>query len=184
MQLPPAPPRFAHISRYFDAANQRCVAKLLPGQFYLCRGETIVTVVGTGVAACIRDPVLGLGGMNHFLEPFATTAAESSLGEEAMLALVRGLLDAGAQRRDLEVKLFGGARILDPNCEIGARTIDTARRFLDHTGIALVEEDLGGSYPRKIDYCPQDGRLRVKRLRDLRNSTIVERDRRFLDACL
>ena len=179
--MQPAPPRFAHINRYFDAGNHRYAAKLLPGQFYLSRDETIVTVVGTCVAVCIRDSSLGLGGMNHFLEPFATTGAVASPGEDAMLELVRALLDAGAQRRRLEANLFGGAHLLADHGVIAVRTVEFARLFLRQADIPVLREDVGGRYPRKIDFCPRDGRVRIKRLRDLRNDTIVERDRRFLD---
>ena len=182
MQLQPAPPRFAHINRYFDAVNNRYAAKLLPGQYYLSRGETIVTVVGTCVAACLRDPVLGLGGMNHFMEPYPTTGAVASPGEDAMFALYRALLALGAHRDRLEAMLFGGSRILSDDCAIGARTIEYAQLFVRQANIPLVQQDLGGRYPRKIDFCPLDGRVRIKRLRDLRNDTIIARDRLFLDA--
>ena len=29
----------------------------------------LVTVLGSCVAACIRDPIAGVGGMNHFMLP-------------------------------------------------------------------------------------------------------------------
>lgn len=180
MPLPPAPPAFEHINCYFDAPNRRHAAKLLPGQFFVSRDLTIVTVVGTCVAACIRDRVQGLGGMNHFMEPYAVKGTESSPAEEAMVDLVRALLDAGAQRRHLEAKLFGGACILDDDCVVATRSIESARLFLGYADIPLVEEDVGGLCPRKIDYQPADGRVRVKHLRDVRNDTIRERDRRFL----
>jgi chemotaxis protein CheD len=181
MQPPSAPPGFEHINRYYDAVNQRYAAKLLPGQFYLSRDEAIVTVVGTCVAVCLRDRVLGLGGMNHFMEPYATTGAAASPAEDAMFTLYRALLDAGAHRPNLEAKLYGGARILTADCPIGDRTIAYAQLFLRQAGIPIVEEDVGGHYPRKIDFQPQDGRVRLKHLRDLHNNTVADRDRQFLE---
>ncbi|HYN77719.1 MAG TPA: chemoreceptor glutamine deamidase CheD, partial [Lamprocystis sp. (in: g-proteobacteria)] len=154
MQLQPEPPRFAHINRYFDAGNHRYAAKLLPGQFYLSRNEMIVTVVGTCAAVCIRDASRGLGGMNQFLEPHAATGAESSPGENALLELVKALLDAGAQRGYLEARVFGGANLLADYCVVAARTVESARLFLRHADIPVLEEDVGGRYPRKIDFCP------------------------------
>jgi chemotaxis protein CheD len=181
MQLQPAPRGFEHINRYFDAVNHRYAAKLLPGQFYVSRSETIVTVVGTCVAACIRDRSQELGGMNHFMEPHATTGAMSSPGEDAMFDLFTALLDAGAQRHHLEAKLFGGSRILSYDCMVGERSIAFARLFLRQANIPLLEEDLGGPFARKIDYQPADGRVRIKHLRDIRNDTILERDRHFVE---
>lgn len=180
MPLQPAPPGFEHINRYFDAPNRRHVAKLLPGQFFLSRDLTIVTVVGTCVVACIRDRTGGLGGVNHFLEPYGATGGESSPGEVAMLDLVMALLDAGAQRRHLEAKLYGGACIMDDGGELAARSIESARQFLRHADIPMIEEDVGGPFPRKIVYVPADGRVRIKHLRDIRNDTILARDLRFL----
>ena len=181
MQLQPTPRGFEHINRYFDTVNHRYAAKLLPGQFYISRSETLVTVVGTGVVACIRDRSQRLGGMNHFLEPHATTGAVSSPGEDAMFDLFTTLLDAGAQRDHLEAKLFGGSRILSEDCMVGERSIALARLFLGQANIPIVEEDLGGPFARKIDYQPVDGRVRIKHLRDIRNDTILERDRHFVE---
>ncbi|HYN78652.1 MAG TPA: chemoreceptor glutamine deamidase CheD, partial [Lamprocystis sp. (in: g-proteobacteria)] len=103
-------------------------------------------------------------------------------GEDAMLELVKALLDAGGQRRHLEANLFGGANLLADHCVVAARSVESARLFLRQADIPVLQEDVGGRFPRKIDFCPLDGRVRIKRLRDLRNDTIVERDRQFLAA--
>src|SRR4030067_2838491 len=69
-----APPRmrlgFNHITRYWDDQHGMFAAKLLPGEYYVTREqETIVTVLGSCVSACVRDTVMGIGGMNHFMLP-------------------------------------------------------------------------------------------------------------------
>jgi chemotaxis protein CheD len=171
---------FEHITRYFDAGNHRFAAKLLPGQYYLSRDETIVAVLGTGVAVCIRDRAQGLGGVAHVLEPQTPQGTGSSLALPALRTLLEALLAAGAQRGQLEAKLFGGACPRGETGAGGARSLALARAFLREAGVPIVAEDVGGGYPRKIDYCPADGRARIKRLRDLRNATIAERDQSFL----
>ena len=47
---------------------------VIQGQFHVAEGEDVVltTILGSCVAASIRDPVLGIGGMNHFLLPGST----------------------------------------------------------------------------------------------------------------
>jgi chemotaxis protein CheD len=152
----------------------------LPGQYYLSRDETIVAVLGSGVAVCIRDRAQGLGGVTHVLEPETTQGMGSSLALPALRTLLEALQAAGAQRDQLEAKLFGGACPRGETDAIGARSLAVARAFLREAGVPIVAEDVGGSYPRKIDYCPADGRVRIKRLRDLRNATIAERDLSFL----
>lgn len=167
----------ANINRYFDAGNHRFAAKLLPGQYYLSRDETIVTVLGSGVAVCIRDRASGLGGMTHVLEPAAAVPSPTVL---LLSRLVAALVAAGARPEGLEAKLFGAAGVVGELCEVGPRTLEVARDFLRAEGIRIIAEDVGGRYPRKIDYSATDGRARIKRLRDLRNDTILTRDRAYL----
>ncbi len=78
---PPQPkivPGFENIRRYWDRTHNSWAAKILPGEFYVSRGgELISTVLGSCISVCIRDPKMGIGGMNHFMLPeegdFSTT---------------------------------------------------------------------------------------------------------------
>src|SRR4029077_14460760 len=55
---------------YFDAAMNSDAARLLPAEYFATdRKLVLVTVLGSCVAACLRDPILGVGGMNHFMLP-------------------------------------------------------------------------------------------------------------------
>src|ERR1035437_4135831 len=55
---------------YYDRTFDRDAAKILPGEYYFTgKDMLIVTVLGSCVAACIRDRVSGVGGMNHFMLP-------------------------------------------------------------------------------------------------------------------
>ena len=46
------------------------IAKLLPGDYYVTREDEVLdTVLGSCVSACIRNPRLRIGGMNHFMLP-------------------------------------------------------------------------------------------------------------------
>ena len=48
------------------------VHKLLPGTFHVATADEVIsTLLGSCVAACIYDPLRGIGGMNHFLLPDA-----------------------------------------------------------------------------------------------------------------
>ncbi|MDH6235247.1 chemotaxis receptor (MCP) glutamine deamidase CheD, partial [Mesorhizobium soli] len=98
-----------------DAAPQRIT--VMRGEFHVVdRPEVVLTtILGSCVAACLRDPYAGVGGMNHFLLPGTLGAARRDAeryGVHLMELLVNGLLARGAQRQRLEAKLFGGARTL------------------------------------------------------------------------
>ena len=67
--LPGTLPGFEAIRRYRNASGQ-LIAKLLPGDYYVTRDDEVLdTVLGSCVSACIRNPRLGIGGMNHFMLP-------------------------------------------------------------------------------------------------------------------
>ena len=54
-------------NRYFDRHFNRDAVKILPGEYYATRDNTvIVTVLGSCVSVCLRDPITKIGGMNHF----------------------------------------------------------------------------------------------------------------------
>ena len=103
-----------YFDRYFDID----AVKILPGEYYATvRPMLIVTVLGSCVAACIRDRVSGIGGMNHFMLPFNNETADpggtsACYGIHAMEILIHQLLNMGAQRRNLEAKIFGGGNLI------------------------------------------------------------------------
>lgn len=100
------------VMRYRDSRFQTIAAKLLPTQYLVVDDDTaLTTTLGSCVAACIRDPILGIGGMNHFLLPDGTVSdgAPARYGSYAMELLINDLLKRGANRKRLEAKVFGGA---------------------------------------------------------------------------
>lgn len=140
---------------------------LIQGEARVDEGEDVVmtTLLGSCVAACIRDPLAGIGGMNHFLLPGDMQASRGSARTESyglylMELLINGLLKKGARRHALEAKLFGGARTMDGLSDVGAKNIEFATRFLDMEGIAHVGGSTGGDQGRRIEYWPASGRAR------------------------
>ena len=78
-RMPTALPQFSHIRRYWDPLHETFAAKLLPGEYYVTtQSEMICTVLGSCVSACVRDRVLGIGGMNHFMLPLDRSQGESA----------------------------------------------------------------------------------------------------------
>ena len=148
------------------------VVTIGPGGLYLAEGpEIIATMLGSCVSACIRDVGLGLGGMNHVMVPLErpedhenARLVATAYGAYAMEVLLNELFKAGARRKHLEVKIFGGGRMLAGMTDIGARNIEFVREYLRVEGLRLVGEDVGGSCSRKILYSPSTGRVKVRRM--------------------
>jgi len=173
------------VNLYYDAALHIAAAKLLPGQYYVCKEDmVIVTVLGSCVAACIRDPHLRIGGMNHFMLPEGLHEADSPLsssaryGVYAMEILINELIKLGARRERLEAKVFGGGNVLRGFTanNVGERNADFVLDFLKTENIPVLARDLVGIFPRKVYFFPHDGKVMVRKLRSLHNGTIIKRE--------
>lgn len=181
---------FESINRYWDRSLEKPIAKILPGEYYVTQqDEAIVTVLGSCVSACIRDKVFGIGGMNHFMLPQSGSGESDErygtaerYGNVAMEHLINTILKYGGRRENLEVKIFGGGRILAQMTDIGDRNIVFVKEYLKTEKLPIVAEDLSDIYPRKVMYFPASGKVRVKKLRALQNATIVQRERSYLDS--
>lgn len=133
-----------------------------------CRVSTdanvvLATTLGSCVAACIRDPVARVGGMNHFLLPESPDGeglVSLRYGAFAMELLINGLLGKGARRERMEAKLFGGGRLSDGLADIGGKNSAFARSFLEREGIRVIGGSLGGARARRVQFWPVSGRAR------------------------
>jgi len=135
---------------------------VIQGEFHVADGDDVVltTILGSCVAACIRDPKLGIGGMNHFLLPGEAGDNGLRYGVQSMELLVNALLRKGARRERLEVKLFGGAHLFDGLSDVGGQNAAFAERFLRDEGLTYVGGSLRGDRARRIQYWPVSGRAR------------------------
>ena len=124
--------------------------------------EVLTTILGSCIAACIRDPLAGVGGMNHFLLPDGNSGDRGALcyGVNAMELLINDILKHGGDRRRLEAKLFGGGNVVAALTDVGSRNYAFARQFLNDEGIKIVGGDVGGDMARRIQYMPAIGRAR------------------------
>ena len=163
--------------------------KIGPGEHHvsLIPRTIIVTVLGSCVAACIRDPVVGVGGMNHFMLPESETgswggvSANMRYGNFAMEELINELLRAGALRSRLEVKLFGGARMTVGRSTIGPQNADFVEAYLMAERIPIAASHLRGDHARRIEYAPVEGTARMLEMA-LERSDVISRETNFRSA--
>jgi chemotaxis protein CheD len=138
---------------------------VVQGEFHVTADPDVVltTILGSCVAACLRDPLAQVGGMNHFLLPGRGEDAGGDTvryGAHAMELLVNGLLREGARRERLEAKLFGGARMLEGLTDIGTQNAEFAKYFLQQERIAFTGGSLRGDRGRRVQFWPASGRAR------------------------
>jgi len=172
---------------YHDPEFKMRAVKILPGDHYVtsAEDEMLVTILGSCVSACIRDPAAQVGGLNHFLLPSGADGewgvASSNLryGNFAMEQLVNDILKCGGRRSRLEIKLFGGASLLDNGAAVGARNIEFVENYLKTEGLPIYGRSLGGKAPRRIHYFPMTGKVLMKTLRSTEQRQVVEEERMF-----
>ena len=173
---------------YFDRHFNCEAVKILPGEYFVTQRDlVIVTVLGSCVSVCLRDHVSGIGGMNHFMLPgnndggISPISASARYGVYAMELLINHLLKLGARRNCFEAKVFGGGSVLRGMTanNIGDRNVEFVRDYLHTEHIPVVAEDLLDIYPRKVYYFPATGRVMVKKLRNLHNTTLLDREMEY-----
>ncbi|MDR3423589.1 MAG: chemoreceptor glutamine deamidase CheD [Alphaproteobacteria bacterium] len=172
--------------RFFDAAEKISIVKIFSGDWHVSTqgNEMITTILGSCVSACIRDPVLGVGGMNHFLLPGedgldSQVSDSARYGVFAMESLINGILNAGGRKDRFEIKVFGGGNVINNSTLIGSRNAEFIRAFLRREGFRITSEDLEGDYPRRVHYFPDTGKVMLRQLRRREDKAIVEEEARY-----
>jgi chemotaxis protein CheD len=181
-------PGFENIRRYRNASGA-LIAKLLPGDYYVTREDEVLdTVLGSCVSACIRNARLKIGGMNHFMLPrpsgngadtWESVAGRATrYGTASMEQLINRILAVGGSRADLEVKIFGGGKVLSSLSDVGNHNVTFVRDFLRQEGLKVSSEDVGDVCPRHVQYFPLTGRVRVRHLNSRQD--VVREEQRYL----
>lgn len=144
---------------------------LHPGQLFVAtEPAAVTTILGSCVAVCVWDVVLGIGGINHYLLPAGVKTASTGLryGNVAIGQLLEKLSRAGATPSNLRAKLFGGACVLDAmrgkENHLGDKNVEIARKMLSEAGIPVLASDVGGGRGRKLIFHPHEGSALVKLL--------------------
>ncbi|MDM7862185.1 chemoreceptor glutamine deamidase CheD [Alteromonas sp. ASW11-36] len=179
-----------HPTRYYDRHFQQEAIKILPGEFYATREKgIIVTVLGSCVSVCLRDPVANICGLNHFLLPSGTDegiahdlmSESARYGVYAMELLINELLKLGARKSQLEAKVFGGGNVLKgiTMANIGQLNANFVLQYLRTEHIPIIAEDVLGDFPRKIYFFTETGEVKVRKIKSLNNTTIIDRESEY-----
>lgn len=141
---------------------------------------TLSTVLGSCIAACVRDRIACVGGMNHFLLAQQSGASKERFGASArygafaMEELINKVLTQGTGiKKNLEIKVFGGGNINAALNDVGAENSDFIRQFLRREGYPIFGEDLGGGFARRVLFKPVTGRAFIKRLDSMTGQSVV-----------
>ncbi len=161
--------------------------RVLPGHFDVtdAKDEMVVTVLGSCVAACIRNPFTGFGGLNHFMLPasddgeWSGAGAALRYGNFAMEALINEILKSGCFRNELEIKIFGGSDKHTSRSGVGAKNIAFVKRYLQDEGLQVTAMDLGGVSGRMIYYVPSTGKVHRRFLDPEQNKDVLHIETKY-----
>ena len=175
---------------HFDSSTGAMAIWIYQGDFYVSSRPDLflTTVLGSCVAVCVRDPIAGCGGMNHFLLPDSENMEDQypslalRYGSYSIERLLNAILSRGGRRERLEVKVFGGANVQAGYSDIGGRNVDFIEHYFAKERISVSAADLRGNLPRKLRYFPTTGRAQVRFLRytdatDIVNSESILRSK-------
>ena len=149
-----------------------------PGELCLARSPTILrTILGSCVSVTFWSARLDAGALCHGVLPRSPAGATGPEGHRYVDFSIRYLakqFDAlGAVRRELEVKLFGGADVLPVHADrsaiptVGGLNCQAALEVLAEEGFRIAASDLGGVRGRTIRFDIATGEVLVQRLAPL-----------------
>lgn len=141
---------------------------LEPGQVHVSpKAQSIVMTLGSGAAVCISDPIGGIGGAAHYLLPEWDGSGIPSprYGSIAIIALVQGLLAAGAWREHLRAKVFGGGKRTPTDgpsdSSVATRNIEVALEILTKERIPIAYVEAGTNREQRVVFQTDSGESQV-----------------------
>src|SRR5262245_5209988 len=111
--------------------------------YYTCYG------LGSCVGIFIIDRLACLSGGGHVALPSDSRRNNDLLGaEEVVTNLLRQFQSMGSAMWCLQVKLAGGAKVIENSYNTGEQTVESVRAALSSRGIPIKSQDVGGRISR------------------------------------
>lgn len=146
---------------------------LKPGEiFYADTPMVVNTVLGSCVSITMFVRRLGIGMMSHCMLPSSTEALKR--GEDimkyvdcAVLYMNKTVINAGAEKKETEVKLFGGSNMFtvsEGDAGVGNRNVTAAMVILKNLGYIITASDTGGQFTRKLYFSLDTGTVYLRKI--------------------
>ncbi len=150
---------------------------LRPGEVSICKEPTkVVTVLGSCVSVTMFHRGSGLGAICHGILPNCRHGKLCGGACDEMFKYVDCSLlymlsmfgKRGIQRKDMEVKLFGGADTLASKRDntIGSQNVRIALHIIGLEKMKITAADVGDSFGRKLIFFSHTGEVFLKRLKN------------------
>ncbi|MDS0298525.1 chemotaxis protein CheD [Halogeometricum sp. S1BR25-6] len=150
------------------AQAERERTKVGIADYAVASDDATLTTSGLGscVGIAVYDPESAVAGLAHAMLPSADGSdTEAKYVDTVVPALVRAMVEAGAEPRRMWAKLAGGSTMFEfssADGSIGDRNVAAAREALACQGIRVVAEDVGGDHGRSLELAASTGAFRVR----------------------
>jgi len=126
--------------------------------------------LGSCIGVTLHDPLVGVGGLLHFMLPDSQVDLQKSQENPWMFAdtgiplFFREAYKLGAEKKRTHIKVVGGSQVLDDSSyfNIGKRNYLALRKIFWTNNVLIHAEDIGGSVNRSIRLEVGSGRVWVK----------------------
>lgn len=132
--------------------------------------EIITYSLGSCIGVALHDPQKKIGGMLHYQLPSgrmdASKAAKNPMmfADTGMKYLVDKMTELGVNKKQLIVKIAGGAQVMNDAkaFQIGKRNYAAIRQVLWKNGMFIKAEDTGGKNARTLSMRIDNGTIQIK----------------------
>lgn len=124
--------------------------------------------LGSCIGIAVHDNKAGVGGILHFMLPLSHEDKAKQnpfmFADTGIPALFKALYELGAEKRNMTVKVAGGACIMsDKNIfNIGQRNVLVMKKIFWKNGILIKGEDTGGNSWRTMKVEIATGKVLIK----------------------
>lgn len=171
--------------RRFSNKYGREIYEIFTGEYYVTNREDIImqTLLGSCIAVCLRDNIVGVTGINHFMLPGKANLEKIEIDEDAryginsMELMINAMMKKGASRTRLEAKVFGGGKVMKAGLNnVAENNVGFITRYLEIEEIPVIASDVGGKHGRKIILLPGSFSVYVRKIKKhkLVNETVAE----------
>jgi len=131
-------------------------------------------LVAYGLGSCLGigmyDPATHTAGMLHAVLPARPNGREElnpRYVDTGILALIHSLVQMGAKRENLIVRMAGGANMLtapgfSPTLNIGTRNVEAAYSIFSGLKLNISSQEVGGTIGRTVRFYVNGGKMTIR----------------------
>ncbi len=166
------PPHIAAMIGVTDLLPKFAFINLRPGELIITDQPTIVTtLLGSCISICLYHPRKKIGGMCHCLLPARMDHQSDKSPYSFVNDTISHMLEVMEQDyripcREIKVKLFGGANVLQTKPtfagsgkSVGLQNIEAARAVIERYGLEITSQKVGGDNGYKLFFNTQTGEV-------------------------